>query len=91
MDDLDRTLARLAAAPVPAAIEDIDACVLARIRPHAPARGGAGLGIGIVAVTALAIGMVGAGLPATAKPAAPLAPLGEVSPLAPSALLVGDE
>jgi hypothetical protein len=89
MDDLDRTLARLASAPVPAALDGIEAQVLARIdaRPVALLTG---LGLGVVTVAALAIGMVGAELPATASPSVSLAPLGGASPLAPSALLVGE-
>ena len=38
----------------------------------------------------LAIGMVGAELPVTASPVVSLAPLGGASPLAPSALLIGE-
>ncbi|HEX8412433.1 MAG TPA: hypothetical protein VF637_00900 [Sphingomicrobium sp.] len=89
MDDLDRTLARLASAPVPAALDGIEAQVFARIdaRPVALLTG---LGLGVVTVAALAIGMVGAELPATASPSVSLAPLGGASPLAPSALLVGE-
>ncbi|MCG7349735.1 hypothetical protein [Sphingomonas sp. ACRSK] len=89
MDDLDRALARLAGAPAPAALEGIEDQVLARIGSR-PAVRGSGLGIGVVAVAALAIGMVGAELPATANPAVSLAPLGGASPLAPSALLMGE-
>jgi len=44
----------------------------------------------VVAVAALAIGMIGAELPATASPAVSLAPLGGASPLAPSTLLIGE-
>lgn len=89
MDDLDRTLARLASAPVPAALDGIEAQVLARIGARPVARL-TGLGLGVVTVAALAIGMVGAELPATASPSVSLAPLGGASPLAPSALLVGE-
>jgi len=89
MDDLDRALARLASAPVPTALDGIEAQVLARIGSRPIVRR-AGLGIGVVTVAALAIGMVGAELPATASPAVSLAPLAGASPLAPSALLVGE-
>ena len=89
MDDLDRTLARLAGAPVPASLDGIEAQVLARIGARPVARL-TGLGLGVVTVAALAIGMVGAELPATASPSVSLAPLGGASPLAPSALLVGE-
>lgn len=89
MDDLDRVLARLAGAPVPDALDGIENQVLARIGSR-PAVRGAGFGIGVVTIAALAIGMVGAELPASASPAVSLAPLGGASPLAPSALLVGE-
>jgi hypothetical protein len=89
MDDLDRALARLAGAPVPAALEGIEAQVLARIGSRPVARR-AGLGIGVVTIAALAIGIAGAELPATANPVLSLAPLGGASPLTPSALLVGE-
>jgi hypothetical protein len=89
MDDLDKALARLAGAPVPAALDDIDVRVLARIGTR-PVMRQAGVGLGVVTIAALAIGMVGAELPATASPLASLAPLGGSSPLAPSALLVGE-
>ena len=89
MDDLDRALARLAGAPVPAALDGIEAQVLARIDSRPVARL-TGLSIGVVMVAALAIGMVGAELPATAGPAVSLAPLGGESPLAPSVLLIGE-
>lgn len=89
MDDLDRALATLAGAPVPAALDGIEARVLARIGAGPVARL-TGLGVGMVTVAALAIGMVGAELPATASPAVSLAPLGGASPFAPSALLIGE-
>jgi anti-sigma factor RsiW len=89
MDDLDRTLARLAAAPAPAALEGIEHQVLARIGT-APVMRQVGLGFGTVAAVALAIGIIGAELPATAQPIVSLAPLGGASPLAPSSLLIGE-
>ena len=89
MDDLDRTLARLAGVPVPASLDGIEAQVFARIGAQPVARL-TGLGVGGVMVAALAIGMVGAELPATASPAVSLSPLGGASPLAPSVLLIGE-
>ncbi len=89
MDDLDRALARLAGAPVPTALEGIEDQVLARISARPVVRQ-AGLGLGVVTVAALAIGMIGAELPATASPVVSLAPLGGASPLAPSSLLIGE-
>jgi hypothetical protein len=44
----------------------------------------------VMTVVALGIGMAGAELPATASSVASLAPLGGASPLAPSALLIGE-
>lgn len=91
MDDLDRALARLAGAPTPTALDGIETRVLARIGTRPVVRQtGIGIGIGVVTVAALAIGMIGAELPATAGPAVSLAPLGGASPLAPSALLIGE-
>ena len=89
MDDLDRALARLAGAPVPAALEGIEDHVLARIGTRPVVRQ-AGLGIGAVTIAALAIGMVSAELPAAASPVVSLAPLGGASPFAPSSLLIGE-
>ena len=83
MDDLDRALAKLAGAPAPAALNDMDARVLARIGARTNTYS-AGLGIGAVTLVALVIGMAGAGVPATASAGASL---GGVSPLAPSTLL----
>lgn len=89
MDDLDRTLARLAGAAAPDALDAIDAQVLARIGTHPVAARG-GVAFVAVAAAALTLGMVGGELPATAQPAASLAPLSGGSPLAPSTLLVGE-
>ena len=89
MDDLDRALARLANAPAPAALDGIEARVLARIGTQPVVRQ-AGLGLGAVTLAALAMGVIGAELPATASPTVSLAPLGGTSPLAPSSLLIGD-
>ena len=89
MYDLDRALARLAGAPVPTALEGIEEQVLVRISARPVVRQ-AGLGLGVVTMAALAIGMIGAELPATASPAVSLAPLGGASPLAPSSLLIGE-
>lgn len=86
MDDLDRVLMKLAGAPAPAGLDDIGARVMARIGTR-PIMREAGLGIGTVIVAALVIGVAGAGLTPTASAGASLAPLGDVSPLAPSTLL----
>lgn len=88
MDDIDRALARLACAPVPAGLDGLEARVLARIGTRPIARQ-TGLGVGVIAGAALVIGMVGASLPSTASAVAPLSPLSGNSPLAPSTLLAG--
>lgn len=85
MDEIDAALSRLAQAPVPPALDGLEARVFARISAAPPSR--TGLGVGVIAVAALAIGMAGAGIPAAAGTAAPLSPLGPGSPLAPSTLL----
>ena len=89
MDDLDRALARLAGAPAPAALDGMEARVLARI-DRKPTANRPLLGMAIVTIAALAIGMVGADVPATVNGGSLLAPLGGGSPLAPSTLLVGE-
>ncbi len=86
MNDLDDALTRLALAPVPA-LDGLEARVLARIATPRAAQ--AGIGIGAITIAALAIGMVGAGFPASPSIAAPLSPFGANSPFAPSTLLVG--
>jgi hypothetical protein len=87
MDDLDRALARLADVPAPHALDDMEARVFARIGAQSTPR--TGLHIGAVVVAALAIGVVGGGVPATASSPASLSPLAGGSPLAPSTLLAG--
>lgn len=67
MDELDRALARLAGAPAPAALDGIETRVLARIGSRPVVRQ-AGIGLGVVTAAALAIGIVGAELPAAARP-----------------------
>lgn len=87
MNDLDEVLARLGRAPVPTALDQLEARVLARIAPRPVAR--ADLGIGAIMVAALGIGMVGAFVPASAGSAAPVSALGADASLAPSTLLDG--
>ena len=92
MDDLDKALARLAGAPVPAGLNDIEHRIIARLATGAGTRNaGAGIGIGAVMIAALVIGVMGAELPTAAGSTDTLAPLGGGSPLTPSALLIGDE
>lgn len=87
MDDIDEALTRLARAPVPAALDGLEARVLARIATPRSSR--AGIGIGAITLSALAIGMIGAGFPASPSTAASLSPFGANSPFAPSTLLAG--
>ena len=75
-----------ALAALPRAAE-MEARVLARISAGPSAR--TGLHVGAVIVAALAIGLAGGGVPATASEAASLSPLTGGSPLAPSTLLTG--
>jgi hypothetical protein len=90
MDALDRALAQLAGAPAPPALDDIERRVLARIDAQPAIGRRAGIGIAAMTALALGIGLAGAELPATASPVVSLASLGGISPLAPSALLLGD-
>ncbi len=87
MNDLDDMLARLARAPIPQALDGLEERVLAQIAIPRASR--AGLGVSAITIVALAIGVIGAGLPASPSTASPLSPFGANSPLAPSTLLVG--
>lgn len=90
MDELDALLARLACAPQPASLDEIDAKVFARIAIRPVVQFGLGISAMTVAV-ALAIGIVGAGIPARGAGAVtPLSPLGPELALAPSTLLGGE-
>ena len=89
MDDLDRALARLAAASIPAELDGVEAQVLARLgtRRAVPLTA---VGVSITTLVAMVIGIVGAELPATARSAESLEPLAGSSPFAPSTFLVGE-
>ena len=87
MDDVDRALARLANVPVPTALDGVEARVFARISAGPASR--TGLHVGAVIVAALAIGLIGGGVPATAREPVLLSPLIGGSPFAPSTLLTG--
>ena len=89
MDDLDAVLTKMAHAPVSASFDAMEARVLARIAARPATR--AGLGIGAMTIAAaLVIGVVSAGFPAReAGAVSALSPLGPMSSLAPSTLLVG--
>ena len=89
MADIDRLLARLAQAPVPAAFSDLEARVLDRLSRPSASRTGVGIGA-LAIVGALAMGLAGAGVPAASAAAgSALLPLGPTSYLAPSTLLAG--
>lgn len=87
MDDIDRALARLADMPVPHELDGMEARVFARLAAAPAPR--TGLHVGAVMVAALAIGVVGGGVPAAASAPISLSPLTGGSPLAPSTLLAG--
>lgn len=90
MKDLDSMLAKLRTAPSATSLDDVQLRVLARIaeRPRRARRASA---VELLALTlALAAGMVGGGMPASADPAGSLTPLGSDFSLAPSTLLLGN-
>lgn len=90
MEDLDEVLMRLARAPVSARLDETEAKVLARIAARPMARAGMGIGAMMIAA-ALVMGVYGARVPAKGARGEPLlSPLGPVSRLAPSTLLVGE-
>ena len=88
-DDLDRALARLAAAPAHARLADLDSAELIRLAGDA---GDARRGVGIGAASALGALVMGIAAsatftaPASARAAA-LAPFAASAPFAPSTLL----
>ncbi len=89
MTDLDDTLSRLAAAPVPYGLAAIDDAVLTRLTLRGvqiPASA-----LGLAAVASLLAGVAGAALPSTRAEAATSAPFGLPSALAPSSLLASSE
>jgi hypothetical protein len=89
MDDLDAALARLAHAPLPPALDNLEARVLARIAAQPAVRAGFGFGAATIGA-AMIMGVVGASLPAApAYAVSTLTPFGPSSPLAPSTLLLG--
>ena len=84
MDNLDAALARLAHAPLPPALDNLEALVLARIAAQPAVRTRFGFGAASVGA-AMIMGFVGAGVPASpALAVSTLSPFGPNSPLAPS-------
>jgi len=90
MNDLDAMLTKLAMAPEPATLDGIEASVFARIAARPRVGVSKGMGAATIAV-ALAVGIFGAGVsPEHASAMSSLSPLGPVSALAPSTLLLGE-
>lgn len=87
MDSIDEALTRLARAPMPIAFDGLEARVLARIATPRAFR--VGLGMGAMPIAALAIGLIGGGIPASLATATPLSPFAANAPFAPSTLLAG--
>lgn len=87
----DGTLERLARAPTPAGLVNVEAAVLGRIAGELPARGRDGFGLSaFAAAAAMSMGVLGGAVPREADSAqAALSPLTGVSSLAPSSLLMG--
>ena len=89
MDQLDAILAKMALAPVPEGLESMDRAVLARIAASSTRILRAGVSSAAIGL-ALSIGVISAAMPAReASATSSLTPLG-MSPLAPSALLMGE-
>lgn len=88
MDELDRLLGRLRAAPPPDRLAHIDAQVLGSIRAR-PAQGAvfSNTSFAMVAVAALFVGIVGSSVAQPSVARTPIAPFGAPSALAPSTLL----
>ncbi len=88
-DNLDILLARVANAPIPPTLTDLSDAVMARIHADA-ASARTSMTVGITAMfSALVLGATGALAFPAAAPAAPLAPFGISTALAPSTLLDG--
>ncbi len=88
MNELDRLLGNLRAAPAPDRLADIDGAVLAAISTRPP--GGitvSNASFGLVAIAALFVGILGSGITQPHPARTPLAPFGAPSALAPSTLL----
>ena len=86
MDDLDKVLERLAAAPVPAALTSMDEHVFSGVMESRARRAARGVGLATVGA-ALVMGVASAGMPLRQAEPSSLAPLGSVPTLSPAALL----
>lgn len=90
MDQLDTLLGKLAQAPVPDRLEFMEQAVLARISSLSTTRARTNFGATTIGF-AMAIGVIGAAVPTQeASASGSLSPLGHISSLAPSVLLVGE-
>jgi len=88
MDELDRLLERLRAAPAPDRLVDIDGKVLAAINTRLPgSMAVSNASFILVAVSALFVGIIGSGITKPDPMRVPVAPFGVPSALAPSTLL----
>ena len=88
MDELDRALGRLRAAPAPDRLAQIDAEVLASIRGQsAHGAGFSNASFALVAVAALFVGIIGSSIAQPGVARTPIAPFGAPSALAASTLL----
>ena len=90
MSNLDEMLARIGNEPLPSRLAMMDEAVFAGLAQYN--RPSAAKSFGIAAVVALAVGVVGAGLPGTPAVAAPSdMPFGVPPALAPSSLLLASK
>ena len=86
MTDLDTMLKRLAAVPVPAALDSMDERVFSGVAESRTRRMARGVGFFTVGA-ALVMGVASAAMPLREPGRSSLAPLGSIPPLSPAALL----
>lgn len=88
MNDLDKLLGRLREAPTPSRLSLIDEGVMAAVAAHPAGRDTLTIAtFGLAAVAALLVGIAGSVISPPTVYAAPIAPFGSPSALAPSTLL----
>jgi hypothetical protein len=91
MDDLDKLLGHLREAPTPPRLALIDRAVMAAVVAHPAGRDTlTGATFGLAGVAALLIGIASSAIAQPTVYAAPIAPFGSPSALAPSTLLGQD-
>ena len=86
MTDLDTVLMRLAAAPLPAALDSFDERVFSGVAAVRTRRVARGVGVATIGA-ALVMGLASAAMPSRETGVSSLAPLGSIPPLSPAALL----